>query len=188
MFNYASTEYYKEEEEKEINKYSKQAVDKKKELIEKHRSNVISRIKDIAKDNQDKGYVARFVEESYIEDYENDFGKETLIYVYMVGHLEEMDIDYYKQNAFKLMAKQNAAPKVDIDSLFIGFLDNDNKNIKVIVYEDEAAFRVEGYYTLSGKLVANSYEEVEEYIDNKYKEVEIQEEVEQDVNIYEEEQ
>ena len=160
--------------------------------MEQHRKDITSQIKKISQANKNKGYMARFIQTSYIDEFTNDFGGETLICVALYGTFEEMDIDYYKENAYKLLAKQNAAPKVSVDDALTGELDYTNKNIKNLLYNEDweptGLLNTIAYYTLDGKLVANSYEQAEEYINNKY--VEPEEELEQEqpeVNIYEEE-
>lgn len=172
IFSFWDNEYEKEQEKEEVEKYSQSVVNKKKQLMKKHIDKIISEVKDIAKDNKNKGYMARFMPYYYIDEYSNEYGGENLIYVSLDGSFEEMDIDYYNKNALKLLAKQNAAPKVSIDDFFSGSLASyDNKNIKSLLYneDEEDALELRAYYTLDGKLVAKSYEEVEKYIDSKYK-------------------
>lgn len=192
VFSDMETEYMKEEEQAQVEQYSKSTVDKKNEVMEKHIETILEQVRKLAKTNKDKGYVARFMPYSYIDDYSNDYGSETLISVLMDGSIEEMNIAYYKENALKLLAKQNSLPKVSIDNVFIGSLNYDNDNIKSLLYSEDSENVVDlwGYYTLDGTLIAKTYEEVEKYLDSKYTETEPEETpVEQpDINIYEEEQ
>lgn len=196
VFSDMDQEYMKEEEQAEIEKYSQDAVNMKNKLLEQHKNKILDEIRALAKKNKNKGYLARFMPYAALDDYDNEYGSETLIYICLDGAIEEMDIDYYKENAFKLLAKQNAAPKVSIDQVLIGRLAYDNDNVKSLLYNEDEENIVDliGYYTLDGELVATSYEEVEEYLDNKYTEPEPEPEPEDvteeqpEVDIYKEEE
>jgi len=193
LISYDDWEYSKEQEKEQINKYSQGAVNKKNELMKKHKENILNEVRKLAKSNKNKGYMARFMPYSYIDDYSNDYGSETLIYVSLDGAIEEMDINYYKENAFKLLAAQNARPRASIDDLLVGSIAyEDNKNVKNLLYnEDEKdIIDLSGYYTLDGTLVAKTYEEVEKYIDSKFKKPEPEHVTEEqtEVDIYKEEQ
>lgn len=196
LFSDMDQEYMKEEEQALIEKYSKEAVNMKNKLVQQHTNIILDEVRKLAKINKNKGYLARFMPYSYIDDYYNEYGEETLIYICIDGAIEEMKIDYYKENAFKLLAAQNARPKVSIDQVLIGTLVYDNDNVKSLLYNEDEENVVDliGYYTLDGTLVAKSYEEVEEYLDKKYTkpelEVEIvpQEPADEKVEIYKEEE
>lgn len=193
VFSFGEDEYKKEEEKEQVEKYSQSAVNKKNELMQKFIDKTLSDVKSIAKSNKDKGYMARFMPYCGIEEYDNEYGSEVIIYISLSGAFEEMMIDYYNDNALKLLAKQNIAPKVSIDELFAGRIAYHDKNVKSLVYNEDGndALDLTAYYTLDGKLVASTYEEVEEYINNKYKapEVEPEQVPEQpEVNVYKEEQ
>lgn len=176
-------EYEQEIEKEEIENYSSQAVSIKKNMLKQLKEKIVSEVKKIATKNTKNGYVARFLSFSNIDVYSNDYGEEAIIYVSYYGELEEMTKEYFSSNAYRLLAKQNAAPKVSVDDAFAGRLDYNNKNIKSILYDknDKPIIELEAYYTLDGKLVANSYEQIEKYIDDKYKVVE------QGMEIYKEE-
>lgn len=198
IFSHMQDEYMKEEERAEVEKFSQEAVNKKKELMENHTQNILSEVRKLASKNKNKGYMARFLPYCYIDVFDNDYGEETLIYISLDGAIEEMNIDYYKENAFKLLAKLNVGPKVSVDDFLVGNLDNSDKNIKSLLYneDEEDVVDLRGYYTLDGTLVATSYEEVEKYINDKYTEPEPEPEVEveevpeeqPEVEIYKEEQ
>jgi len=175
--------YEQEIEKEEIEKYSSEAVSMKRKLLKEFKEKIIDEVKKIANKNSKKGYIARLLPFSDIDTYGNEYGEETLICISFDGALEAMSKEYFNTNCYKLLAKQNAAPKVSVDDALVGVLDYNNKNIKNILYDKDykPLFALQAYYTLDGKLVANSYEEVEEYINNKYIKVE------QEVEIYEEE-
>lgn len=195
IFNYDDLEYMKEEEKEQIKEYSQSAVDKKNELMEKRKEEILNEIRSLAKSNKNKGYMARFMPYSNIDKYSNDYGGEVLIYIAFDGAIEEMDIAYYKENAFELLAAQNAGPKVSVDDVLIGRIAYaDNENVKSLLYNEgeENVVDLWGFYTLDGTLVAETYEEVDKYIDSKYTEPEPEPEetpVEQpEVEIYKEKQ
>ena len=175
--------YEQEIEKEEIEKYSSEAVNMKKKLLKEFKEKIIDEIKKIANKNSKKGYIARLLPFSDVDTYDNEYGGEALICVSFDGALEEMSKEYFNNNCYKLLAKQNAAPKVSVDDALVGALDYNNKNIKNILYDEDykPLFELQAYYTLDGKLVANSYEEVEQYINNKYTEAE------QEVQVYKEE-
>ena len=190
VINYNDMEYAKEEEKELVKKYSQSAVNKKNELMKKHKEKILDEVRKLAKSNKNKGYMARFMPYSYIDDYENNYGAEPLIYISLDGAIEEMNIDYYKENAFKLLAKHNVRPRASIDDILIGTLDYNNVNITSLLYNEDREDVVDlyGYYTLDGKLVAKTYEEVEKYLDTKYTEPEEIHEEQLEVQIYKEEQ
>ena len=191
VISYMDEEYIKEEESILVKEYSQAAVSKKNELLKAHTKEILEQVRNLAKSNKNKGYVARFMPYSTIYTYENDYGQEALIYVSLDGSIEEMYIDYYKQNAFKLLAKQNAAPKVSVDQILIGSIaSNDDKNVKSLLYNEgeKDVVDLSGYYTLDGVLVAKTYDDAKKYIDDKYKEADQEEKVSVEVNIYGEEE
>ena len=191
VISYMDEEYLKEEEAILVKEYSQAAVSKKNELLKAHTKEILEQVRNLAKSNKNKGYMARFIPYSTIDTYENDYGKEALIYVSLDGSIEEMNIDYYKQNAFKLLAKQSAAPKVSVDDVLIGRIaSNDNKNVKSLLYNEgeKDVVDLSGYYTLDGVLVAKTYDEAKKYIDDKYKGIEYEEQIPVEVNIYGEEE
>lgn len=183
IFDGSHFEYEQEVEKEEIENYSSQAVSMKKKLLKEFEEKILNEVKKIASKNSKKGYVARFLPFSNIDTYSNDYGEEAIICVNFYGALEEMSKEYFDSNVYRLLAKQNAAPKVSVDDALVGALDYNNKNIKDILYDKnyKPLFALDAYYTLDGKFIANSYEEVEKYIDNKYKEPE------QEVEVYKEE-
>lgn len=191
VISYMDEEYIKEGESILVKEYSQAAVSKKNELLKAHTKEILEQVRNLAKSNKNKGYVARFMPYSTIYTYENDYGQEALIYVSLDGSIEEMNIDYYKQNAFKLLAKQNAAPKVSVDQILIGSIaSNDDKNVKSLLYNEgeKDVVDLSGYYTLDGVLVAKTYDDAKKYIDDKYKEADQEEQVPVEVNIYGEEE
>ncbi len=175
--------YEQEIEREEIEKYSSQVVSMKKKLLNEFKEKILNEVKKIASKNGKKGYIARFLPFANIDTYSNDYGEEAIICISFDGALEEMTKEYFSSNAYRLLAKQNAAPKVSVDDALVGALDYNNKNIKNILYDKDynPLFDLQAYYTLDGEKVANSYEEVEKYIDNKYKEPE------EEVGVYKEE-
>lgn len=185
MFDDSHFEYEQEIEKEEIEKYSRQAVNMKNKMLSEFKEEILNEVKKIASKNSKKGYVARFLPYSNIDTYSNDYGKETIICVNFYGALEEMSKEYFNLNLYRLLAKQNASPKVSVDDALVGALDYNNKNIKDILYDKDynSLFALQAYYTLDGKFIANSYEDVEKYIDDKYKE----NKKEQEVEIYKEE-
>ncbi len=178
-------QYEQEVEQDEIEKYSSQAVNMKKKLLKEFEEKIVNEVKKIASKNSKKGYVARFLPFSSIDTYSNDYGEEAIICINFYGALEEMSKEYFDSNVYRLLAKQNASPKVSIDDALVGALDYNDKNIKDILYDKDykPLFALDAYYTLDGKFIANSYEDVEKYIDNKYKEVEQEVEVYKEGNI-----
>ena len=137
-------------------------------MLNEFKERILNEVKKIASKNSKKGYVARFLPFSNIDTYSNDYGEEAIICVNFYGALEEMSKEYFDSNVYRLLAKQNASPKVSVDDALVGALDYNNKNIKDILYDKnyKPIFDLEAYYTLDGKFIANSYEEVEKYIDN----------------------
>lgn len=184
-------EYEKTEDELLIKEYSKKAVDKKNELLNKKKEQVLERIRKLAKVNKNKGYMARFMPFSNIYYYDNEYGGEPLIYISLDGVVESMDIDYYNENAYRLLAAQNVRPRASVDDMLIGEISVNNTNIETIVdYEKgENILELSGYYTLDGTLVGTTYEEAQEYINKKYtKPEEPEKDKETEVEIYKEEQ
>lgn len=181
VLSYIDGEYKEEIEKEEIQSFSQSAVDMKNELMEKFKNNILKQVKQYASTHKNKGYMARFYPYCSVDKYSNEYGGETLIYVSLVGEVEEMNIDYYDENAFRLLAKQNVRPRASIDDALVGRLDYENKNINSLIYnenwEETGLLNLNAYYTLDGKLVANSYEQRDEYIDSKYKEIEAEPEV-----------
>lgn len=170
IVDWMDDEYTREEEAEQIKEYSQAAVTMKKKLMNELKDNVLEQVRKLAKTNSKKGYLARFMPYSYIDYYSNDYGGEVLIYVSMDGNIEEMKLDYYKENAFKLLAKQNVAPKVSVDDLIIGSVAYNDANVKQLLYNENQKdiIDISGFYTLEGELVATTYEGVEKYIDSKY--------------------
>ncbi len=186
FFDTSHFTYEQEVEREEIEKYSSELVALKRNLQKAHEERIKKEVQERATKNTKNGYIARFLPYADICEYGNVYGKESFICVGMYGSLEEMTKEYFNSNLYRLLAKQNAAPKVSVDDALVGGLDYTDKNIKNILYDEDGKelFELTVYYNLDGEKVASSYEELEQYIDNKYKE---QEPV-QEGEIYEEEE
>lgn len=171
VFDDLSSDWRLEQEQEYTQKYSKDAVNMKNKLEQKYLDETVANIKKLADKNKTKkGYMARYMVTSDISEYDNGYGEETFITVSMYGTLEEMDIDYYRGNAFRLLAKQNVRPRASIDDLLVGELEYDNKNIKSLEGDDEMPlYSGTLYYDLEGALIATSYDKLQEYLDSKYK-------------------
>ena len=171
-------------DEDEAKEYSQKVVDLKNSLVKKKLDEAIESAKKIASKNKNKnGYVSRFMNFSEISICENDYGSEALICVNIRSSLEEMKLDYFKDNVLRILVEQRNAPNTSIDLVLLGPIDYENKNIKLLNNKDEMGYYdLDEYYTLDGKLIAKSYDELQKYLDNKYKAPEIEEEVEPEVN------
>lgn len=171
IFSSQDGEYGEEQDREYTNKYGKTVVNKKNELIQKNIDNVISQVKKLANKNKNnKGYMARYSLYWDIGEYSNGYGEENFICISIYGDLSEMDIDYYNENAFRLLAKNNVRSIASVDDLFTGYLDYKNKNIKSLQNKEERAlYSADLYYDFKGNLIADSYDNMQEYLDSKYK-------------------
>lgn len=170
VFDDLASDWRIEQEQEYIQKYSKDAVNMKNKLEQKYLDETVANIKKLADKNKTKkGYMARYMVTSDISEYDNGYGEETFITVSMYGTLEEMDIDYYRGNAYRLLAKQNVRPRASIDDLLVGELEYDNNNIKSLEGDDEMPlYSGTLYYDLEGTLIATSYDKLQDYLDSKY--------------------
>jgi len=163
--------YGNEQEQEYITKYGKTVVNLKNKLIEEKLDNIISEIKKLANKNKSKkGYIARYLLYWDMDEYSNGYGEENFIRISIYGDLSEMNIDYYKENAFKLLAKNNVRSIASVDDLFIGYLDYGNKNIVNLEGEDgRELYSKDIYYDFQGNLIADSYDSMQDYLNSKYK-------------------
>ena len=165
------TMYSEQEEQEDILKYGKNTVDLKNKLVQDKIDSLISELKKIANSNKDsKGYVARYVIYWDMGEYSNGYGEENFICVSMYGELSEMDIDYYNENAFKLLAKRNLRRTASVDDMFTGTLDYGNKNINSLQEKDgRGKFSSDTYYDFNGNFIAEGYDNMQKYLDSKYR-------------------
>jgi len=163
--------YGNEQEQEYITKYGKTVVNLKNKFIEEKLDNIISEIKKLANKNKSKkGYIARYLLYWDMDEYSNGYGEENFIRISIYGDLSEMNIDYYKENAFKLLAKNNVRSIASVDDLFIGYLDYGNKNIVNLEGEDgRELYSKDIYYDFQGNLIADSYDSMQDYLNSKYK-------------------
>jgi len=157
--------------------YPESTIILKDELIEKKIVDITNNVKGIARENTKYGYIARAMIDTYIATYENDYGSEDYIEVRIDSVIDRADIDYYNKSAFKSLAARVLSPKVDVWGALLGELDD--KNITRL--EKETKYEAY-YYDTNGKLIGRDWDELEKYMNNKYKEVVI----EKPVDIYSE--
>lgn len=169
MFEYMA--YYDDGELEKIKKLDAYStiVNYKKNII----SNICSEFKKIADSNKNKGYIFRGGVSVRLTDESNDYGSEEFVNIQIDTNASIMAKEYFKNNLYKIYAAQVENNVIDITEEFIGKFKDSN-----ITYDEKYNIQKDIYIDKTGKVVANSYEELESYMNKKYKK--------NNVNIYSE--
>lgn len=158
MFEYK----FDEEEETKIKNmsiYSK-ILNYKKEGM----ADVYSKLKKIADSNKDKGFIFRGRAQVVLYEESSDYGNEKFIHISVVMEASVMSKDYFKNNLYSIYAAHAVKSRADVSDEFEGeFLDS---NIKT---DEKYNVTFEVYIDKTGKVVANSADELENYLKKKYK-------------------
>lgn len=166
-----------EYDENIVKNYPESTIILKDELVEKNVVDIMNRVKALARDNKNYGYITRAMIDTNINTFDNDYGKEDYIQVYVELVVDKCDISYYKSSAFKSLAARILSPKVDVWGAVLG--DLNDKNITRV---EKESISLEYFYDTNGRLIAKNWEELEVYMSNKYNEKQDL----QDISIYSE--
>jgi len=179
-FSLTILDYVTDDEDAEV-KYPESTIILKDELIEKNFVDIMNRVKSLARDNKKYGYISRAIIDTYIDTYKNDFGKEDYIHIYVESVIDRSDIQYYNTYAFKSYAARILSPKVDVWGAILGQIEDKN-----ITRLEKETISYEYFYDLNGKLIAKNSDELEKYMDDKYKEEVIEQPSDGQIDIYNE--